>query len=194
MGSGKVYGWTMYGMIHTAARSMVKDQLGDATWAIILEKSGLNEEHFITAKHYSDETTLSVIACIVETTGIESQELLRKFGQYWIGYATSSAYRSVFTLSGSTLDTFLTNLNRMHMSVSRMMPEASMPVFEMVPGEPGVTDIVYRSDRGDLLLSFVEGLLIGLMAYFEVSGTVQYRCDAGEHVFRLHREAARHAA
>lgn len=188
-----VYGWTMYGMIHTAARSMVRDQLGEATWNIILARTGLSEEHFITAKHYSDETTLRVIGAIADTTGHAVPDLLRDFGKYWIKYATASAYRSIFTLSGNNLDTFLTNLNRMHMSVARMMPEARLPTFETLSSTPGETELLYRSDR-DGLTGFVEGLLIGLMDYFGEAGTVEYRPVGGQHIFRLNREAARSAA
>lgn len=178
----------MYGMVHTAARSMVLETMGEAAWQNILEQADLDGEYFISGQNYSDEVTFALIGAVTKVSRIETAALLKIFGQYWIGYTAKSPYGTMFRVGGDRLDTFLMNLNRMHASVHSTMPASRMPSFELLRKENGRIDVLYTSDRNGLL-PFVEGLLSGLMDYFGETGHVTHAlADEGD-VFSLHCDA-----
>jgi Haem-NO-binding len=51
----------MYGMVHRAARQMIIENHGEASWAQILSSSGLGDESFISANVYSDDVTMILL-------------------------------------------------------------------------------------------------------------------------------------
>lgn len=178
----------MYGMVHTAARSMVVDTLGEGAWTRILDEAQLNGEYFISGQNYSDDVTFALIGAISRVSGIETSDLLKNFGRYWIKYASNSSYGTMFRIGGLDLVTFLTNLNRMHASIHSTMPASRMPSFEVLHVEDGRIDVLYGSDRTGLF-PFVEGLMSGLMEHFGETGHVTHMATADGDVFSLHREA-----
>lgn len=175
----------MYGMVHTAARSMVVETMGDAAWQHILEQADMDGEYFISGQNYSDDVTFALIEAVTRISGVETADLLRSFGRYWIGYAANSPYGTMFRIGGEDLDTFLKNLNRMHASVHTTMPESRMPSFELLRNENGRMDVLYTSDRTGLF-PFVEGLLKGLMDHFREPGHVTHATTEEGDVFSLH--------
>lgn len=175
----------MYGMVHTAARSMVVETMGEASWQKILAEADLNGEYFISGQNYSDEVTFALIDAVTKVTGFETNDLLRNFGRYWIGYTVKSSYGAMFRVGGDRLDTFLMNLNRMHASVHSTMPASRMPSFEVLRQENGRIDVLYTSDRTGLH-PFVEGLLEGLMYHFGETGHVTHALSNDGEVFSLH--------
>jgi len=175
----------MYGMVHTAARSMVVETMGEAAWQNILAQADLDGEYFISGQNYSDEVTFALIDAVTKASGIETAALLKNFGRYWIGYTAKSPYGTMFRVGGDRLDTFLMNLNRMHASVHSTMPASRMPSFELLRNEDGRMDVLYTSDRTGLF-PFVEGLLSGLMDFFGVTGHITHALTEEGDVFSLH--------
>ena len=177
----------MYGMVHTAARSMVVETLGGSAWTRVLDEAQLNGEYFISGQNYSDDVTFALIGAISRVSGIEVSELLHSFGRYWIKYAANSSYGTMFRISGLDLVTFLTNLNRMHASVHSTMPASRMPSFAVLHVEDGRIDVLYGSDRTGLF-PFVGGLFSGLMEHFGETGHVTHMATADGDVFSLQCE------
>ncbi|AXE64607.1 hypothetical protein BBF93_10480 [Hyphomonas sp. CACIAM 19H1] len=175
----------MYGMVHTAARSMVIETLGEAAWRNVLEQAHLDGENFISCQNYSDDVTFALLDAVTRISGLAQEDLLKRFGRYWIGYTAHSSYGSMFKVGGNQLATFLSNLNRMHASVHTTMPASRMPSFEMLRNENGRIDILYTSDRTGLT-SFVEGLLDGLMDHFGEAGHVSHTSTPEGDIFTLH--------
>lgn len=175
----------MYGMVHTAARSMVVETMGEAAWQNVLAQADLQGEHFISGQCYSDAVTFALIDAATKVSGVNKTDLLKRFGKYWIGYTAKSSYGTMFRVGGDQLETFLTNLNRMHASVHATMPESRMPSFEMLRNEHGRIDVLYTSDRTGLT-AFVEGLLKGLMEYFGETGYITHEETPEGEVFSLH--------
>lgn len=163
----------MYGMIHQAAREMVHVVADADTWTAILEKSGLQETHFISAQTYSDDDTFALIGAIQEVTGLPLDDLLSAFGKYWIEFAGKTSYRSVMDMAGNDLESLLENLDRMHTSIKSTMPDADMPSFLVADEDGDTLTVEYRSSRKGLE-PFVKGLLLGLMDRFGETGEVTF--------------------
>lgn len=182
----------MYGMIHQAAREMVHTVADAETWSAILEKCGLDEEHFISAQTYSDDVTFALIGAIQEVTGMPIEDLLTAFGKYWIDYAASTSYRSVMEMAGNDLDSLLDNLDRMHTSIKSTMPDADMPSFIVTHSDAHRLEVEYRSSRSGLEL-FVKGLLEGLLERFGDEGEVSFDIREDHVAFTVERRAAKAA-
>lgn len=179
----------MYGMIHQAAREMSLGVLGEEAWQAVLDKTGLEEEHFLSSRHYNDDVTLKLIGAISEVSGMPAPELLEAFGKFWIDFAANSSYGPVMEMCGDTLEEFLENLDRMHSSVKTTMPDASMPMFEVLPTEgPGI-EVLYTSER-DGLGPFVKGLLQGLSERFGESADVTWQDHAEGLVYSIKPQQA----
>lgn len=161
----------MYGMIHTAAKDMTMTTYGEETWSNVLSACGLTDEHFHKAEQYSDDITLSLIRAISQETGLGLEDLLRSFGRHWIHFVARSSYKSMFDLAGDNLESFLSNLDEMHDSISETMPDASMPSFEVLSINGREVTVRYRSERTGLE-PFVYGLLEGLLEHFGETGHV----------------------
>ncbi|MFN4184188.1 MAG: heme NO-binding domain-containing protein [Hyphomonas sp.] len=172
-------------MVHTAARSMVVETMGEAAWLNILQQADMDGEFFISGQNYSDDVTFALIDAVTKVSGFESTDLLKSFGRYWIGYTANSSYGTMFRIGGDRLDSFLLNLNRLHASVHSTMPASRMPSFELLRNENGRMDVLYTSDRTGLF-PFVEGLLKGLMDHFGEAGHVTHATTHEGDIFSLH--------
>lgn len=164
----------MYGMIHQAAREMIRELHGPETWDDILRKSGLGDEFFISAQHYPDEKTNDLIGTISQTTGKDIETVLEEFGGYWIKFSEGSSFAGIMRMAGDSLFSFISNLDRLHASIKTTMNKAETPSFEVVEMTETKIDVVYRSDRSGLT-PFVRGLFHGLLARFGETGTVSHR-------------------
>lgn len=162
----------MYGMVHRAARQMIIEHHGEASWAQILANSGLGDDSFISANVYSDDVTMVLLGAISEFANESVTFVLNEFGKYWIEFAYKGDYRSVMNMTGNDLFSFLGNLNRMHDSVQLSIPGARLPTFIAENAQAQSIDVTYISER-EGLEPFVEGLLIGLMKHFGHDGEVR---------------------
>lgn len=163
----------MYGMIHKGARYAVIKTFGEDVWRKSLSISGLSEEHFISAVHYDDVMTYSLVEAISIECNITINEVLRAAGRYWIEYGAQAGYSSIIGLTGRSLPEFLENLDRMHESLKRTLPNAVLPSFQLISVESDRLDVIYRSQR-DGFEEFVFGILEGVIEYFGKEMTIHY--------------------
>lgn len=163
----------MYGMIHRAARDMVRSEGTEAQWARILQQSGLKDDEFVSALAYPDDTTFRLIGAVAGEFGLPLDETLVRFGRYWIGFAHASAYSPLMQMAGDDLFDFCDNLDRMHASIKVSLPDVDVPSFRVVDSDAASIRIAYLSSRSGLE-PFVIGLFEGLLAHFGQSG--QVRC------------------
>ncbi|MDX2233546.1 MAG: heme NO-binding domain-containing protein [Hyphomonadaceae bacterium] len=179
----------MYGMIHRAARTMSIDVMGEAGFKALAADAGFDEGDFLSAHVYPDTRTLALVAAIADRTGQTVDGALAAFGRFWISYADKSAYGPVMRMNGDTLAEFLGNLDRMHATIQRVMPETRMPSFDVLASGPARIDVLYRSERTGLE-PFVGGLMEGLMQRFGHQGHVSCTPHAEGALFTLHLAGA----
>lgn len=176
----------MYGMIHRAAREFAMQTLDDEVWQSILTKVNLDSRHFISGQHYSDEDTFALIGELSEHLDTPVPELLTEFGRYWISFTGRSDYSAALAMAGDDLVTFLRNLDELHHGIQATMPEASLPGFTVMVADPDQIVLLYTSERQGLE-TFVEGLLLGLLAKFSEAGAISHRPAQAGVEFRIDR-------
>jgi len=161
----------MYGLIHRAARQMVIDDLGGARWSAIALRSDIRDDDLISAKGYPDEASMRLLEAIREAFGWPMEELLQRFGAYWIEFAEKNGYGALLELAGQDLLTFLRSLDRLHSGIQLSMPGAMLPEFTVLDSGRDYVNVRYTSKRTGFE-PFVKGLLMGLLARFGLKGGV----------------------
>lgn len=151
----------VYGMIHKAARDLAVSRIGAAEWERLACEAGLSDGDFIGVEYYPDAQTLRLVERIAQRLGGSLSETLHAFGRHWIDFAGASAFARMLQMTGDDLETFITNLDRMHASIKSSMPRASLPCFDVVASDAGAIHVRYRSERAGLA-PFVAGVLSGV--------------------------------
>lgn len=165
----------MYGMINTAIKQLVMDQMGEAGWQKVLEKAGVQQSNFELLSTYDDQITYRLVAGVCEMTGKSAEEILHAFGNYWVNYASHAGYEPLFKLFGPDFLTCLKNLNRMHDHMGAMMPGLVPPEFEVEKEISGnELLLLYRSERKGLA-PMVSGLLESLGKRYGKNVSSQYQ-------------------
>lgn len=178
----------MYGMIHRGIRSMVQDKLGEDAWLALEKKIGIGPTELLTGMVYDDTLTLEIVSEAAARLNLTTDECLFEFGRYWIDYASRGSLSSAMELTGYDLVSFISNLDRLHLSVGMAMPGSRLPNFNVVLTEPGFLKVEYHSQRTGLE-DFVSGLFYGLIERFGLVGDVSIAdSTAGNVVFEIRYE------
>ncbi|WP_290750747.1 heme NO-binding domain-containing protein [Amaricoccus sp.] len=174
-------------MIHQAARDLAIGRLGEEEWSRLVEAGGLNGRHFIGFEYYSDADTMRLVRLIADRLGCSMAETFYLFGRTWIDFAGASAYGRVLGMAGGDLETFISNLDRMHASIKSNMPRASLPGFEVVESRDDAIHVLYRSER-EGLAPFVQGILGAVAERFGERVRIDYEERPGGALFVLARQ------
>lgn len=162
----------MYGMIHRAMRQMVHEELGEEAWLALEQKLEIGPTELLTGMVYDDALTLQIVGEAAARLNLSVEQCLVAFGEYWIRFAGQGSLSSIMKFTGQNLETFIANLDRLHLAVGAAMPGARLPSFATVENAPGHLVVEYRSDRVGME-PFVMGLLQGLMGRFQVHGDIE---------------------
>lgn len=176
----------MYGMIHKGARHAVIKVFGEEAWEKSLSVSGLSEEHLISAAHYDDVMTYSLIEAISLQCNMTLNEVLRAAGRHWVEYTIAAGYGDIIALTGRNLVEFIENLDRMHESLNRTLPKAVLPSFQLISATPNRLEVIYKSQR-DGLEELVLGIFEGVLEYFDEQMEIGYTVTEEETYFTLIR-------
>jgi Haem-NO-binding len=161
----------MYGMIHRAVRQMVLEHKGLDFWTSIERSAAAEPAHFISSVTYDDSITMRILDEAATALGVELNTLLEDFGKYWILFAEHGSFGSILRFTGQDIETFVSNLDRMHRTIQDVMQQSRMPSFTIIRKERGNLLVAYTSERKGLE-PFVIGLFLGLFMRFDLTGTV----------------------
>ena len=157
----------MYGLVNRAVEDYVSKTGGQAVWTQIERRLGVERSIFVNHQQYPDELTHELVMIAAEFLDTTPTELLRRLGVHWIEFAAASGYAELFTLAGPTFVDFLRNLDSLHARVGASFPNLSPPSFRVSDVEPEALNLHYHSHRSGLA-PFVEGLIMGLAARFQI--------------------------
>jgi hypothetical protein len=162
----------MYGMINIAIQDLIIDEYGPAAWDTIKVKAGLETDGFVSMHTYPDPLTYSIVGKASESLGVPATVLLEKIGEYWIIHTARAGYGDILDMNGDNIVSFLKNLNAMHSRLVNVMPQMSIPTFELSEITDHSLTLHYRSHRKGLE-HMVIGLLRGLGKKFNLDCAVQ---------------------
>ena len=151
----------MYGIVNKAIEDLVKANFGEEKWTVILERSGVKEDFFISNEPYEDAITFKLAIAVSEEMNIPLADVLQAFGEWWILRTGKEKYGGLMEAGGSTLREFLVNLPLFHNRVMLIYPKLTPPEFKISHVEDRSLHVHYFSKR-EGLQEFVRGLLSGL--------------------------------
>lgn len=178
----------MHGMIHQAARAMALDRLGEAEWDALTCATGLSGKNFIGVDYYSDAETFALVKVIARRLDLPLNQAFFEFGRHWIEFVAVSAFARALRMAGDDLQSFLSNLDRMHASIKSNIPRASIPSFQVITASPEAIELCYRSER-EGLAPFVHGILWAVARRFGETVEIAYAPSTGGVLFTIRRIA-----
>ncbi len=151
----------MYGLVNEGFRELVIRLGGNEMWEEICLEAGIEPEGFEPLCPYHDSLTYKLVQFASEKLRVSTNDLLTRYGHYWITYTAESGYGDIMRLFGSDFRSCLMNLNRMHANMGAMMPALSPPRFTVESPSEDQLLVHYHSHRPGLA-PMVVGLLHGL--------------------------------
>ncbi|MBF01848.1 MAG: heme NO-binding protein [Flavobacterium sp.] len=161
----------MYGIVNKAIQDLVTSNFGKEKWEIILEKSGIEEDFFISGEAYDDAITFKLAQAVSEEMNMTLQEVLIAFGEWWVVKTTKEKYGGLMESGGSTFKEFLLNLPLFHNRVMLIYPKLTPPEFKISDISENSLNLHYFSKR-EGLQEFVRGLIQGLAIMFGVTASI----------------------
>ena len=161
----------MYGIVNKAIQDLVTFNFGKEKWEIILEKSGIEEDFFISGEAYDDAITFKLAQAVSEEMNMTIQEVLIAFGEWWVVKTTKEKYGGLMESGGSSFKEFLINLPLFHNRVMLIYPKLTPPEFKISDISENNLNLHYFSKR-EGLQEFVRGLIQGLAIMFGVTASI----------------------
>lgn len=156
----------MYGIINKSIEDLVKSNFGAEKWNVILEKSGIEHNYFISSEPYDDDITFKLANAIAMEMDMSLESVLVSFGEWWIIKTTKDKYSGLMETGGNNLRDFLINLPLFHNRVMLLFPKLTPPEFKISDIEQNSLQLHYFSKR-EGLQEFVRGLIQGLGIMFK---------------------------
>jgi hypothetical protein len=167
----------MYGLLNAALKEFVVATYGADTWQRVIGEVAPGIENFNKMDPYPDELTVGLVSHASAVSGASVDDLLDKFGEFWVHYTNEQGYGPLFEIAGDSLPDFLMSLNTLHMRVGRSFPKLQPPNFRFDRMDAHSLRMHYLSTRKNLC-PMIPGLLRGLSVRFQTSlHVVEDRCS-----------------
>jgi len=162
----------MYGIVNKAIGELITANYGAKTWTAVLERSGIENDFFISNEAYDDSITYDLAQAVSDEINISLSEVLIAFGRWWVIATTKEKYGALMASGGSNLRDFLINLPVFHNRVMFIYPKLTPPEFKVKDITENSLTLHYISKRQGLQ-EFVRGLLEGLSIMFDTPATIE---------------------
>jgi guanylate cyclase soluble subunit beta len=180
----------MYGLIHTAMKSMVINQFDEQTWQQIAQEANFTQEQMLTMRVYDDASTFALVEATASVLKTSVANCLREFGRYWVMEFAPCDYGVLLDHTGSNMLRFLENLNGLHDRVATSFSEFKPPRFRLETSAVGPL-VHYESNRSGLaefVVGLLEGLALRFNENFDVAIASNFSSESAEHaIFQLVR-------
>ena len=162
----------MYGIVNKAIQDLVIANFGEEKWENILDRSGIEEDFFISSEAYDDDITFKLAGAVSEEMNMPINDVLVAFGEWWVVKTTKEKYGGLMESGGSSLKEFLENLPLFHNRVMLIYPKLTPPEFKVSDISERSLNLHYFSKR-EGLQEFVRGLIQGLGIMFNTETKIE---------------------
>lgn len=164
----------MYGIINSAIESLVTENYGEEVWINVKAKS----EEELNIKDLNipndDLVTFRLAIATAEVLGLSINEVLFKFGEYWVISIGMQYYSLIMQTDKNNLREFLFNLPKFYNKVMLMCPNIAPPNFKVIDkGNNKVEIHNYSSIKG--LAYFMNGLISGMGKAYKQSPEIELK-------------------
>lgn len=178
----------MYGIVNKSIEDLVISNFGEEKWTAIHQRSGIEEDFFLSNEVYDDEVTFKLAIAVSEEMNMSLENVLVAFGEWWVVKTTKEKYPGLMESGGDNLKDFLINLPNFHSRVMLIYPKLSPPEFKVSDITNDGLHLHYFSHRQGLQ-EFVKGIIKGLGIIYNVPVTselIQSRNEGNTHeIFKI---------
>lgn len=178
----------MYGIVNKAIQDLVVFNFGIEKWNAIRERSGIEQDFFISNEPYDDDVTFQLANAVSVEMNMSLSDVLITFGEWWVLKTTKEKYAGLMESGGSNLREFIINLPMFHNRVMLIYPKLSPPEFKVTDITDNSMNLHYLSTR-EGFQEFVRGLIQGLSKMFNENinlELIQSRNDGHTHeIFKI---------
>ena len=178
----------MYGIVNKSIQDLVVFNFGMEKWNSIRERSGIEQDFFISNEPYDDEITYKLAIAVSVEMDMSLSDVLINFGEWWVLKTTKEKYAGLMESGGSNLREFIANLPVFHNRIMLIYPKLSPPEFKVTNITANSMNLHYLSHR-EGFQEFVRGLLQGLSKMFNENiklELIQSRIDGHSHeIFKI---------
>ena len=82
----------MYGIVNIALEQLIIEENGNEFWDMIKNKAGYEDLVFSYMESYEDDITEKLVSVASMELGITEEELLERFGTYWVIKTAQKSY------------------------------------------------------------------------------------------------------
>jgi hypothetical protein len=164
----------MYGIVNKAIEGLVTENYGEEVWNKIKIKSEVNVSNFISNESYDDSVTYKLAIAASEVLETPVNNVLFKFGEYWILRTGLQYYGLLMQSGGNNLRDFLINLPNFHSRVMFMYPNITPPEFKIIELGNHQIELHYYSSR-EGLTDFMHGLISGMGKMYKESPVISLK-------------------
>jgi hypothetical protein len=145
------------GVIFNLVESVVRSERGDDAWDDVIDESGVSGAYTALGS-YPDSDLVDIAQTVARQVGTDTSSVVRHVGHEGLELL-ARRYPEFFTPHEDVRSFLLTLNDIIQPEVRRLYPGALVPEFEYRMDQPGVLELVYRSERGRCDLA--EGLVLG---------------------------------
>lgn len=162
----------MYGIINKAIQDLVISNFGIDKWESVRERSGVEEEFFISSEAYDDDITFKLAKAVSQEMNMTLENVFIAFGEWWVVKTTKEKYGGLMESGGTNLKEFLINLPLFHNRIMLIYPKLTPPEFKVTDITENSISLHYISKR-EGLQEFVKGLIQGLAIMFDTKVVIE---------------------
>lgn len=146
----------MKGSIVQCLEELVVTQFGRDTWETVLQEAGVNKTKiFLPFQDVDDALVMRIVNAVCHSLHISLPQAADAFGEYWVMVYSQRMYAQYYA-QYSTAKDFLLGMDKVHIAMTRNIPNAQPPRFDYAWKNATTLRMRYKSKRG--LIDFVVGL------------------------------------
>ncbi len=155
----------MKGIINKGIQEFVEDTFGSLEWDSIKKYCNCEEFFFAASKDYPDKITLELLSATASITQMPQDELMEKFGRFFMQNTGLKTYSFYYELAGKNPREFLLNMEKLFQHVTNNIGNNNLLRFQYNELPEGKLSIHYNSERK--LCPILKGLLLGIGSYLD---------------------------
>jgi hypothetical protein len=150
----------MKGTVVVCLQQLVIAKFGRETWERILAHAGLEPATIVMPlADYEDATVLALVDATCAVTGLTKHQALEAYGEYWVTDYGRRVYGRYY-VGCATAREFFQKLGEIHQIVTRSIPNAKPPTFQLDWTSDRCLRLHYASHRNlvDLVVAMARGV------------------------------------
>ncbi|MFP8956536.1 heme NO-binding domain-containing protein [Natrialbaceae archaeon A-CW3] len=157
----------MHGLVHQTLKAYVVEKTDEASWAVVLERAGIDPQLYLPVSHYPDDEIPKLLETVAQLSGHERAAVERDFGRT-LGPALLQTFRAHWRNDWEFTE-LLGHLESVTDEIRSKATDTEPPVVTCTRADDGLR-VTYRSSRG--YPAMAHGVLEGLAREFDVDVTV----------------------